>query len=346
MRLFILVLVLFVAISSNVLSQHPPCDPDRHTLTFEVPLNQVFAPLSTSMPLDVVLSYFALDSAVYHGSYQQMNEFLARQTTFNDTLKQLMKYYYKMVDENPILFESVFNYDDVHQIYPDDLKEAILSKIIANSSSPYLDNLLLKSSLIAKVIVSDTISRPNKVSSLNPNPNWEDFVAIAECNVLDKFKGNKFFKCKDISLYPQNSLLESSSQKLSYDNIEIGDCIQFQYKLSWNRNKNGSDDITYKIYDSTDKIINPHLIDDNGEQWLKKDKEYLVFLRINIVCASSTNEYYTVSPFIDHSETCNMYPIVNGILQDPGNELGLGTEVNYETVKTAIEARIITIINY
>ncbi|MFZ1571868.1 MAG: hypothetical protein WAT89_03935, partial [Candidatus Kapaibacterium sp.] len=69
------------------------------------PIIQSIPPISSDMPIDVILSYIYTDSLVRFfekGTRKKINSW----TTMNDTLKSSVVALYKMVDYNPMIFRQ------------------------------------------------------------------------------------------------------------------------------------------------------------------------------------------------------------------------------------------------
>ncbi|MFP4369330.1 MAG: hypothetical protein ACLFR2_07115 [Candidatus Kapaibacterium sp.] len=332
----LILLALMLGSFTGLKAQQPPCYPEWLSLSQSTAELHQFAPLSLNMPLEVIFGYIALDSAIYYGSYNLLDEFLERQTTFNDTLQQIMKHYYMMKDYDPILFKKNMDYFDYNfQMRPLDLEKRARKYLVRFSEKPYLDNALLKSSLIAHVKVTDTISRLS----------MGDWKGIATCEIIDLIKGQKFFGCKDLNIYEDiPNKKDPSSNLLEYSAIDSGDCLQLHYSLSWPRVD--GQNANYRELDSAGNVITPTLRDENGEQWMKKDKEYIVFIQLVVLCSTENAEYYAVWGGIDNSETCNMYPIEEGNVLDPGEEFELGETVDLDEFKHQLRSRINEILSY
>lgn len=310
----------FLSVSSR--AQNPPCWPEYNSLTFRVPDIEFSPPITLSMPYDVIIGYLALDTIRKGLSYKEFDNFLARQT-YNDTMKYIMKYFYKMQDYDPIKYYLTLYYNEKDYLFPREIHNSLTEKIKMVSPYSYLDNLLFKSSIIAHVLVKDTFRIIDPTSTGYPE------AMIVTCEVLDTIKGKIFPICNDYSNY---TIRKENLNQRTLINIEsINNCLQFEFRTKWERGNEYS---------------RQYLVDSLDIPWIKKDKEYLVFLRLGIICSDSANYHIDLCPFIDYSLTCNMYPIVDGILYDYGNELGFGTELPISQIKSLIENRINEIINY
>ena len=87
-------------------------------------------------------------------------------------------------------------------------------------------------------------------------------------------------------------------------------------------------------------------MDSTGKQLTKKNLEYIVFLRPVIICWDTLYSYYEFWPYNSGSMCYSMYPIIDGIVQDPDNDFGFGTGLTVSVFITDLRNKINTIINY
>lgn len=317
-------------------SQSPPCFIDYYGLTFNYSHLKQSPSLSSDMPYDVIFGYIALDSIRQNLSESEVSTFLNRQT-YNDTLRYLMKYLYKIVDYNPILFAlTTSHWYDHGAVLLNTVIGNIHNSVYVLSPYPYLDKLLLKSAAIVHVRAEDTL-RMNDSNSQYPT------VSIVTCSVRDTIKGKVLPKAKYI--YPENSRNSLKSSVSFPDNY-----MQFSYRHEWGRvsQKDGiSNDIGATIVDDEGKVIYPlRMMDSLGGGWVKKDKEYIVFLDFHLICKDEDKAYFSFFPFLMYSAVCNVYPIEDGFVIDPENELGFGKSVEVGKFKDLIRRRIVEIMDY
>ncbi len=328
-------LCLLILIGYNTAkSQQPPCMQNYWGLTYESDTLQSFPSLSTGMPYDVLVSYIAVDSVSKYASENQIDEFLGRQT-YNDTIQYLMRFYYKTMDYDPILFMKSMDYWSQGYIHrPIQIEDKVLKRILDVSSDKYLHQALLASSYILHVDVTDTLRRPDPAASVMKT------VAIATCEVIDTIKGQVLPQCKDISIQGGEEVKNNKDTILSFPN----NCLQFEYRLEWHRDQEGSEKII-DVIDSTGKNLSPRLVDTNDVPWIKANKEYIVFLYNSWIC-KDTYYHFAPVPFLDNSLSFGMYPIENGYVQDLDNDFGLGTSVELSQFKAYLESKIQEIIQY
>jgi len=274
------------------------------------------------MPYDVLIAYVALDTLSRNGNLNDIREFLKRQS-YNDTIKYIYKYYYKVVDYDPIKFFLSMKYYGVLVTTPQTLIEnEIIETVKRVSPNVSLDYALLKSSIIAKIHVIDT----NSIIDTNAKYQGK-YIQIVNSLILDTIKGKVTPTCKTVEQIKIDSDYKNKYTKtLSVQ----ADCLQFNYCLDWTRGG------TY----------GPTLRDNLGNPWIKPNQDYIVFLSLVLECDDSTGVYYCLRPTWPESYTFRMYPINNGIVYDPKNEFGFGLSISSEEFIEKLKIRIEQIKNF
>ncbi|ROL57914.1 hypothetical protein D9V84_04140 [Bacteroidetes/Chlorobi group bacterium Naka2016] len=312
---------LSIFFKSSLLALGPSCYPNWVGSYFLMPFHNNEPPLSTDMPLDVMIGYIALDSVAMNGRYSQLYKFMSS-LTYNDTMKKMMRYWYKIVEWDPYRFESYSTYSlfKYPKVSVNEIIWQLMLKIKQESPQPFIELTLLSPSIIAHVKVVDTTFVYDSTAAICTHR------YIATCEVLDTIKGRMLPRCSEY--YPRGNNLVGS--------IGETNCLKFDYCLSWNKGRNRE----FNIADSSF-----YLFDEEGKPWIKKDMEYIVFLDVGIVCDDSLGIYYSFSPNGGSYYHC-MYPIKNGFVQDYENEFGLGTSVPVEEFKAFLRQKIYEIKNY
>lgn len=208
-------LVIFAFSLLNGLGQNPPCLPEYPGLTYTFPIIKNCPPYSTDMSIDVKMGYSVLDSISKNVEIEDFYSFLNRQT-YNDTIRTLMKYYYKMVEYDPVKF---FNYSvnsNGRKFGIMDYDHPFFDHVKRISNNKFLDATLLASHLIAKVTV-------NSVSSfVDTTAVWAKTTRIVTSSVDRIFKGNPLVNC--------------GGQLIS--NTNGNNCVKFEYAKEWFENSN------------------------------------------------------------------------------------------------------------
>ena len=317
MKKFIFILVLISTISAAY-SQYPPCMPYRG-YTFCTEQLSEFPPYSTDMPYEVLIGYIALDTVGYYGTLNDLHQFFGRQTTYNDTLKTIMKYYYHTVDYNPVLYHRAdLFYDTNMVISPGCIARYIFEAVENYSPAPMLDYVLLRSKIIAHIQVTDTIPVIDTTAS-----GCAAFLYNVKCTIIDTIKGNIIPFCDKDE--------EDTNTTTTLIPALPDSTLQFIYCPFWTR----------KVGNST-----KYLYDDDGLPWIKEGKEYIIFMDIIIICEEGDESYYTVRPVWPESSTFLMFPIIDNKVYNPGDDFGFGDGLSPSIFKSKLRARIDSIRYY
>ncbi|MDX9791161.1 MAG: hypothetical protein WCZ17_11065 [Candidatus Kapaibacterium sp.] len=199
-------------ISSYVLnSQNPPCYPEYQGLNFVVPLNQNCPPYSTDMPLDVFIGYIALDSVTRNVEIEDYYTFMNRQT-YNDTIKTMMRYFYKMVEFNPVKYLNYKHSGQINKFEVMDYEHSFYDYVKRISPEPILDASLLASFVIAKISVSSV------ENYIVPTARNAKTISLITANIDSLIKGNSLITC-------------SGPPVIGSSNVE--NCIKFEIAKEW-----------------------------------------------------------------------------------------------------------------
>lgn len=285
------------------------------------------------MPLDVLIGYIAFDSVTTNATREQVYNFINRQT-FNDTLKKIMRYWYKVTEWDCFRLKSYLNTEFYRYsrtgrseiLYP------IIEKIREVSPTPFLDITLLWSHIIAHIKVTDTIAYFD--TSVVIARNCYSVKAI----VLDTIKGRILPSCSE---YYGNYGRYNSKDLFPFQNpLPTQSCLVFDYCIDWGKGGIDSDDY---IVDST-----KFLLDSQGLPWIKAGREYIVFLETVGICTVDNGYFFEFLPLLgkNGSFSASMYPIENGFVIDETNEMGFGTIVPIDIFKSALRQRINEIKNF
>jgi len=124
-----------------------------------------------------------------------------------------------------------------------------------------------------------------------------------------------------------NQVFKGTTPIINNNQFIVDPVLQFEYSNEWF--SHGNEDSTNSVFE------------------LEKGKSYIIFFEYRLLCRDSSHVYYTVFPFrSSYSGTACMYPIINGNVIDPSNELGFGTSVNINIFNAGLTNRINSIKNY
>ncbi len=317
--LFIFFLFLFSV--PKLTSQTVPCDSSYPYLAYEFDYLKQYPPYSMEMPYDVLLAYVALDSISYYSNDYAAKLFLERQT-FNDTLKTIMKYFYKMVDFDPVRYQESRIYNDPHIQSVSigmSLKDYIETTVKKLSPYSKIDYPLMRSNYILHVKVKGIIdesdsSRPFPISS---------FYQI-KCQILDTIKGKRI----PLMHFPANQggiINNSKSNNKSIQQSILPDsAFVFDYTPGWSGG----------------------LWDDDGTPIIKIDGEYIVFLDGFVICYNKEKSYFEFRPAWPEYKSFLFFPIKNGNINDNSDSFGFGKNISVIEWKNKLRQRINEILNY
>ncbi|MBX3044369.1 MAG: hypothetical protein KIT33_14490 [Candidatus Kapabacteria bacterium] len=211
MKNTIIIIGLLINLSCfTLLSQSPPCFPEDQGLNFEIPLNHNCPPYSTDMPFDVLIGYIALDSLTKNVDIDDYYSFMNNQT-YNDTIKTMMRYFYKMLEFNPEKYLNYKHSGQINKYEAMDYEHLFYDFVRRISPEPILDASLLASFVIAKITVNsvynynDSIARSAKTAS------------IITAYIDSLIKGKVISEC------PNPPIIGSPIQK----------CIKFEIAKEW-----------------------------------------------------------------------------------------------------------------
>lgn len=311
-----IVLIFTPVLSAQTISQ-PPCWQHHTSPVFSFERLVSPLPLSTDMPLEIMVGYILYDSLARSLSTVGVTD-IYNNLTYNDTLQYAMKYCYTIMDYNPILFEQFRRYNNpLRRSAPmrSAVFEKLIEKIKATSTSPFIETLLCQSSIIAHIMVTDTF-RTRDAALTNH---------IVTSTILDTIKGRILPQC--LNFYPHPNVIATETHS---------SCLQFVYPLEWQRLPFNS-----KVVASASTMV-----DSASVPWVRKDTEYIVFLTFAQACSDSLHTYHILSTFGERSSSNNIYPIIDGKVQDLDNDFGLGTSPTVVEFKNALRQKISTITHF
>lgn len=282
-----------------------------------------------SYPLNIALWYSALNWGMRNMNYGQVDTVLSNMSSMNDTLRYFGKAWYELMDYNPILLNTSSKTNTGWRgIGTLNVYNAV-DKYCQYSDSPSLDRLLLSSSYVCLITVDDTL----RLKSLTTALAKTSITVTATIN--DMIKGQVVPSC--LNLIPPSS---SQRNNVSITSIPATpsfqtnpSCIQFDYRLEmplWD----GGGMVSYNGYNAVDSL---------GQPWIKKGKQYLVFLHTSSLCIDSLSLHMYITPLIYGKKQSYLMPVVDGMIYDIPNEFRLGVSNTVEQFITKLRQRIATI---
>lgn len=241
-KLTILTLTL-VSISVSNAQFHqapPPCLPRFTAPTYEFAYQIISPPLYPSTPFDVMLGYVAIDSVCHFAPRNQVRSFIEH-LSYDDTLKMIMKYWYKIADYDAFNYLSyTSNTDSSFRSSPGNIIGMLQTKIYTVSPYKIEDLFLCQSVYIYKGVVTDSIVGIDSMSLSRRD------VSTLYTVIIDTLKGNHFpshlcsvnGKLKDdddenklqATIPPQQCLALDFRPALGYLPPKVGDTCYFFVK--------------------------------------------------------------------------------------------------------------------
>ncbi|HWF43417.1 MAG TPA: hypothetical protein VG537_02125 [Candidatus Kapabacteria bacterium] len=330
---YLFAIVLLASASSSRAQVGPPPyggpSDYRGTVKIAVPYPSDFPPVRTDMPFDVLKGYIYLDSLVRSVNVPSGQCDSLIKSMGWDTLKYALKYLYEMGDYDPVAYFQELNLEPSTPAYQwtgtTFVVEAILRRAVALMKDNRIGANLVATSAIYDVNVTDTFTAiDNSKPSLNK-------LLHASCSILDIIKGQRFPTC--------GSGIATRYGKGKTPLTSLGDCVNFEYWLWWQKNIVAPD---FRWNQTTENNYS------DGSTWVKPGQEYIVFLNFANLGSDSTktNVYVSVNPGFGPSTVMGVYPIRDGIVYDPNNDFGFGTGLTVADFKARLRQKIQSIVSF
>ncbi len=195
MKIFIcycmFILSLTGIVSNSLNAQQPPCMPDYNGIAYSFPKFSGFPPLTTDMPLEVLIGYIAIDS-LCRSSFRlsDWDNFIKNQS-YNDTLRYLMKYFYYITDYNGFKFYQYLKTEPNGGLKADEINRTVINQV--GKTAPITLRMgvysIVKSYFVYHIYVTDTMRYFNPDAAICYNQ------SLVECIVLDTMKGKFIPEC-------------------------------------------------------------------------------------------------------------------------------------------------------
>ncbi len=301
-----LLLSVLVNASAYVPAQ-PTCYSDYGASYYVAAMPSVFPALNTGMSNELLLSHIALDSVCRELDRVTIDSIFTAWSTFDDTLKTVVKHALFFIDADPIT-AHMYSYNDHYHVRFKELKGRIAKLASSLSSSPGQDLALLSSDYILMISVSSVSEYVDTSAVLAVS------VVETTASVEDTILGQVLPTCQ----IPPSTL--------ALTNPPTQQCIRIDI-----RRENVASFLMEKNldYDSADV-----------EECLPMSGDYLAFLKIVNLCYTDSAVAYFITANSMIGEHRGIYKIDGaGNISDPGNFFGLGLAPSAQSVINAIESR-------
>jgi hypothetical protein len=307
-------------------------------LLYSIPRVTSVPPIYSGQPAQVTTAYLWLDEAMRLSSEATIESYINSFKTWNDTPKTIVSNIYQMIDDNPVSF-YIWSGKAIHpnpyKGDPGQARQAVENWVMHIGDKGQTSSLL-GPDIIADVMVNDTFCTTDPTAYIA-----KDGVFV-NSTILDEIKGKKVPLCVGEDMRSKrkgNGITTLSTATTAWPTYAVpadsGACLQFEYSPEWSPI-------------SGDDEGKRHLIDSLGGWWVKPGHEYIVFLSFMGIDADSVNGYFTVVPGSAVQGTMGgMYPVIDGIVQDPNDDFGIGASAGLTVTawKAALRAKINSIIH-
>ncbi len=301
-------------------------------LLYSIPRDTSVPPLYSGQPAQVTTAYLWFDEAMRLYPETVIDNFI-NSFSWNDTAKTIVSNLYQVEDDNPLSFymwsgkaikPNPYKGDPGHD-------RVLIENRVMHIGDTGRTYSLLTPDVIADVMVTDTFC------TIDSQAHTAKDAVLVNCTLIDPIKGKRIPACPDLMRSKSKgarTLGMTPAYPTFADTAVPGACLQFEYSPEWARNP--SNDVLGR---------GNQLIDSLGGWWVKPGREYIVFLTFMGIGAESTKGYFSVWPGSVLGISGGMYPVVNGIVQDPGDDFGLGSNLTVADWKAGLRSRINSIIN-
>lgn len=330
------------------------------------PCLDALPPMSVSMPYDVLIDYVAADSGARTGGQADLITHVRGWTSMNDTLRQIGKHLYRMVDRDPARYaqyrcdvdlwhsgqhaDSMYHRnhlfgrtDSTHAEYPQrypmrlETMESEIAKAYVrawgNASQRSAVGALLRSSYILRIRTISIDSTYNYLS----NSGTKRYAVQAV--VLDTLKGRRFVDmCADSTnayRWPPDALIEGRGGSPARN---VGcPIIRFEYtpNMYWSGIWQPNPEVRF--------VRDTAFMTSDGSLRLVAGQEMIVFLGFGNRLLDDGYDYFD----LDVNTGCSwgVLRIRNGNVLDLNDVWGSGIDVPYPVFRTAVQALIARICN-
>lgn len=300
-------------------------------LLYSMPWDTTVPPVDSTQPVNVQTAYLWLDQAMRTYPGYRIDSFI-NAMTWSDTAKTIASALYQIQDDNPLAYYMWMGdaiKPNPYKAKPGHEEFTFIKKSSHIARDTGRTAFLLQPEIIADVMVKDTFCKTevDQAGSMN--------MILVNSTILDEIKGKKVPLCTGYGMKAGNKdkMPAGVSAWETFPVIaDSGQCLQFEYSPSWGRVPNDDDG-------------GGNLIDSAGGWWIKPGHEYIVFVGFMGIQGDTSNSYFSCWPQGGGTSGC-MYPVVNGIVQDPWDDFGFGeTNLTVANWKAHLRARINRLVN-
>lgn len=309
----------------------------------QYPIIRNLPPINTGMPIDILLSYVYLDSLLKYTDRHKTDSLIKSWTGMNSNLANSLKYLYKIIDYNPIIFNQYTNeatlnrkslstpltyliYEHTDSITGEfnGIRDTIPNDTSHAQDGTYTNNLIdMVPKLCSKIW---NLAKDSNVTPFTKTAYWSalysDYILKIKVLHIDSIKNKNTpldYKRYNVTaqvldtikgqVYQRFILPSNFDKNVNYIQDYINyPLIQFQYT------PNNYYDSRGDSHPSEDKISDSLFKDNKGHFKMNINQEAVVFLKHCNYLIDFQNDYYD----LDLEPTCsnNALPIINGEIRD------------------------------
>lgn len=288
-------------------------NPDTCSI-FNTVASHQFPPLSSDMPFETLVSWVILDSLCRHANYGDFLDWAS--TTTQDTLRQALKYFYRLQDYDPLLLDQYSM--EVHEKFlPPETLYFGLREIYENRFG--LLSLGLRYLLQSDYVIHGRVVSQTSWIEYFRSTRTSGEIFCTDIEVLDIIKGQR--------LYPTCSSLPDLKGKHSAS--DPGNCI----RVVWSRSR--AQDLQF----AQDTLE----YNEWGPSHMSINNEYFLLLDHILQATNGDSLSWNIKPTIYGQNTGRYWrlPITNGLVHDEKNRFGFG----YYTPTNEFKSNIRSLIN-
>jgi hypothetical protein len=293
---------------------------DSSTARYHIgyPIIRSLPPLSSNMPLDILLAYIHMDSLARfdfnNTAEERLNQlrqeynFTDPPHRFSDTLKQAAAFLYRLVDYNPILFNQYI--DEVTLKYRSRYR-ANLPLIATRTSIVLYEGLTDADRRVANVALleADYILRVRvqSVDSMEAPTDPGIYYYRATADVLDILKG----RVLPPSCSQSFNVRDGEKGRDSRSVLSASSCIQFMYFAHLFSDPRHGPSGGPRLFYARD----PEFARGPDSLFaLKPGQEAVIFLKHNDILRDSTHDWYHLK--LERRASMGVLPVINGQVRD------------------------------
>ncbi len=287
-------------------------------------------PVYSGQPSQVTEGYLWLDDAMRLYPEYKIDSFM-NTLSWGDSMKTIASVFYQAQDDNPLSFymwSGKAMHPNPYKGDPGRAMVAFQKRVTEIAGDTGRTASLLTADIIADVLVTDTfvVTEPDPYVTFN--------MVSVNSTIIDEIKGKMVPLCVGENMRArQKGTTPQSVGTAAWATYPVpadsGGCIQFEYSPQWFQAGFWGSDEGAKL-----------------RWWVKPGYGYIVLLTFDGIGYDSTHGYFTLNPGPASLSEGGMYPVINGIVQDPNDDYGLGgTNLTVADWKARLRARINNIIN-